>query len=218
MKRLDAGALREISTRTLGHYEVQADAFWQGTCDHDVTQNIDALLDALPSPGSRRILDFGCGPGRDLLRFLELGHEVVGLDGCAAFVQHAKSLCDAEIWHQDFLHLELPAESFDGVFANASLFHVPSQELPRVLSELHASLKPFGALFASNPRGDNAEGWSGERYGTYHDAESWCALFREAHFELIQQFYRPPGLPRAQQPWLATVWRRMDPKNHASTE
>ena len=81
-----------------------------------------------------------------------------------------------EVLEQSFLALDLPAEHFHGVFANAALFHVPSQELPRVLRELHATLKPRGVLFASNPRGEGQEGWSGERYGAYHDWETWRDL------------------------------------------
>ena len=59
------------------------------------------------------------------------------------------------------LALHLPAELFDGLFANAVLFHVPSEELPRVLRTLHAALKPGGVLFSSNPRGEGQEGWHG---------------------------------------------------------
>ena len=62
----------------------------------------------------------------------------------------------------------MPDNYFDGVFANAALFHVPGQELPRVLLELHASLKPGGVLFSSNPHGNNEEGWNGGRYGVYY--------------------------------------------------
>lgn len=206
--RLDPLALQEISTRTVGHYEAHAEAFWIGTRDHDVQQNIDALLDALLGTGPHRILDFGCGPGRDLLAMAQRGHQVVGLDGCAAFVEQARRLTGGEVWQQDFLNLSLPEESFDGVFANASLFHVPSQELARVLSQLHASLKPGGVLFASNPRGNNEEGWAGERYGTHLDEAAWCELFSGAGLLPVHHYYRPEGLPRRQQPWFASVWRR----------
>jgi SAM-dependent methyltransferase len=94
------------------------------------------------------------------------------------------------------------------VFANASLFHVPSQELPRVLGELFACLRPGGVLFASNPRGDDEEGWKGDRYGAFHGVERWTAFARSAGFDPILHYYRPTGLPRDQQPWLATLWRR----------
>ena len=107
-----------------------------------------------------------------------------------------------------FSTLELPAEYFDGIFANASLFHVPSQELPRVLKELCATLKPNGVLFSSNPRGDNQEGWNGERYGAYYDWQTWRELVTGAGFNEIDHYYRPAGLPREQQPWLASVWRK----------
>jgi SAM-dependent methyltransferase len=88
-----------------------------------------------------------------------LGHTAIGLDGAAAFAAMARADTGCEIWQQDFLDLELPSNRFDGIFANASLFHVPSQELPRVLRQLHAALKPAGVLFSSNPRGENDEGW-----------------------------------------------------------
>jgi SAM-dependent methyltransferase len=200
--------LAQTSVITLGHYNQHADSFWEGTKDHDVGQNRDALLKHIQGNGPFRILDFGCGPGRDLKVFKDLGHEAVGLEGAERFVEFAREYSGCEIWLQDFLSLQLPPEYFDGIFANASLFHVPSQELPRVLQELWAALKPGGVLFSSNPRGNNEEGWSGERYGVYHDWERWHELVTAAGFTEIAHYYRPPGLPREQQPWLASLWRK----------
>lgn len=197
----------EITRSTLEHYESGAEGFWLGTKDHDVSQNIDALLGELEADAPQKILDLGCGPGRDLIRLKQLGHTPVGLDGTHAFVEMARRNAGVEVWHQNFLSLELPDDHFDGVFANASLFHVPTQELPRVLGELRACLRPGGVLFASNPRGDNQEGLSGARYCAYHDIEHWREFVVGAGFEEIRHYYRPPGLPRDQQPWLATLWR-----------
>jgi hypothetical protein len=84
-----------------------------------------------------------------------------------------------------------------------------SQELPRVLRELHAALKPRGVLFSSNPHGDDEEGWSGGRYGAFHRPETWGRYVTAAGFVELMHYHRPPGRPRAQQPWLATVWRRL---------
>jgi len=206
---IDAAELRRISQTTLAHYDAGAESFWAGTRDHDVSQNIAALLTHL-GPGSFRILDLGCGPGRDLLKLRELGQQPVGLDGSERFVAMARAHSGAPVLHQDFLALDLPAEAFDGVFANASLFHVPRQELGRVLGELHRALRPGGVLFASNPHGQNQEGWQGRRYGTYLDLEAWTAHAEQAGFRLLDHYYRPTGLPRAQQPWLATVFRRTE--------
>ena len=200
--------LAEISERTLEHYERRADDFWTGTRDHDVRQNIDALLRHIDGEPPFTILDFGCGPGRDLEVFAARGHIAIGVEGSARFAAMAREHAGCEVWQQDFLRLALPAGRFDGVFANAALFHVPAQELPRVLLELHATLKPRGVLFSSNPRGNNEEGWSRGRYGAYHDLDAWRRHLAAAGFDEIEHYYRPPGLPREQQPWLAVVARR----------
>jgi len=206
--RAEPDAPGTASARTLAHYDARADAFWAGTRDHDVRQNVEALLSRIEGTPPFAILDLGCGPGRDLATFRALGHEAVGLDGAPRFVAMARAWSGCEVWQQDFLALDLPAARFDGIFANASLFHVPGAALPRVLRELHATLRPRGVLFASNPRGENQEGWSGGRYGAYHDLPAWRAAVTAAGFVELDHYYRPPGLPRDRQPWLATVWRK----------
>lgn len=204
---LNAEDLKQISQQTLRYYEDSAEQFRAGTLDHDVSQNIAALLDNIQAPSPYRILDFGCGPGRDLCVFAARGHTAIGLDGASHFVEMAREASACEVWHQDFLALDLPAASFDGIYANASLFHVPSQELPRVLADLRAALKTAGVLFTSNPRGANEEGWNRGRYGAYHDIDTWRRYVEQAGFSEITHYYRPAGLPRDQQPWLASVWR-----------
>ena len=203
----DAG---KTSLITLAHYNEHAESFWKGTREHDVSQNRDALLQHISGIAPFRILDFGCGPGRDLKIFRDLGHEAIGLEGAERFVELARDYSGCAVWQQDFLKLDLPPEFFDGIFANASLFHVPSQQLPRVLRELQAALKPAGVLFSSNPRGDNEEGWNGGRYGCYYNLETWRSLVTAAGFSEITHYYRPPGVPREQQPWLASVWRKVN--------
>ena len=169
--------LDKITSITLGHYNRCAEDFREGTRDHDVSQNIDALVRHIEGEPPFTILDFGCGPGRDLRTFAELGHIAVGLGWRRALCRkwHATT-ADARSGSRIFLQLDLPDGHFDGVFANAALFHVPRQELPRVLRQLRATLKPGGVLFSSNPRGDNEEGWNRGRYGAYHDLEAWRQL------------------------------------------
>ena len=204
----DPQGLEKIAGLTLEHYNQRAEDFWQGTRDHDVSQNIDALLRYIEGEPPFAILDFGCGPGRDLKAFAALGHNAVGLEGAARLAAMARAHSGCEVWQQDFLRLDLPQRHFDGVFSNAALFHVPSRELPRVLLELHATLKPRAVLFASNPHGHNEEGWNRGRYGAYHDLETWRRYMSAAGFAELAHYYRPAGLPREQQPWLASVWRR----------
>jgi len=199
---------RAIAARTLDDYRNNAEAFREGTREHDVSQNIEALLRHIHGTTPFRILDLGCGPGRDLKAFTARGHVAIGLDGAEPFVQMARQDSGCEVWHQDLLALDLPPAAFDGVFANAVLFHLPSREIARVLQSLHATLHPGGVLFCSNPRGDNREGWSGARYGTWYDWPTWRALLQSVGFVELEHYYRPAGLPRDQQPWLASVWRR----------
>jgi len=197
-----------VTSKTLEHYNERAAEFWSGTRNHDVKQNIEALLRHIRGRPPLCILDFGCGPGRDLVAFRALDHEPIGLEGSPPLAAMAREHSGCEVWEQDFLALRLPSCRFDGIFANASLFHVPRQELPRVLGELHAALKPDGVLFTSNPRGNNEEGWNRGRYGAYHDLESWRGFMKTAAFAELEYYYRPPGLPLERQPWLASVWRK----------
>jgi SAM-dependent methyltransferase len=207
-RKLEPPELEAITGRTVDHYNRLAESFWRGTREHDVGQNIDALLGQIEGEPPFTILDFGCGPGRDLKTFVDRGHVAIGLEGSERFAEMARAFSGCEVWRQDFLKLSLPPARFDGVFANASLFHVPTQELPRVLRELRAALKPRGVLFSSNPRGNNDEGWNQARYGAYWDVETWRRYVTEAGFTELMHYYRPPGLPREQQPWLASVWRK----------
>ncbi len=199
--------IKSLTELTVQHYDSSAHSFWEGTKDHDVTQNYAAFLNALPARPGLKILDFGSGPGRDTLYFKSVGHFPTALDGSAAFCAMAMALSGCPVLNQNFVALDLPAETFDGIFANASLFHVPSQELPRVLKELRAALVPNGILFSSNPRGAE-EGWSGNRFGNYMEIDVYEKILREAGFTLLLHYYRPDGLARPQQPWLAVVARR----------
>lgn len=199
--------LRRISDATIGHYARVAETYREATWTHDVSQNVAALLAAI-GPARARILDLGCGPGRDLLTFRDRGHEVVGLDGCAAFVAMAREVSGCEVWQQDMLALDLPAASFDGVFANAVLFHVPHDALPDVLGRLRAALVPGGVLVSSNPHGRDEEGWVDDRYVCFHAPRTWRRILAAEGFELLDEYYRPAGRPRREQPWFVTVARR----------
>lgn len=196
--------LDEIENITIGHYEANAESFWLGTKGHDVSQNINAFLQALPNDRELDILDFGCGPGRDLLVFKKMGHQPTGLDGSKAFCEMARKNSACPVLHQQFLNLDLGQHSFDGIFANASMFHVPSQELSGVLMACRRALRPGGILFTSNPRGE-AEGWQGERYGNYMEFEQSKVCLEQAGFNILHHYYRPEGKPQNQQPWLAIV-------------
>ena len=176
---------RQISASTIGQYRAMAAPYRDGTWYHDVSQNIQALLAAIAGAPPYRILDLGCGPGRDLVTFRDLGHVVVGLDGCPEFVDMARVVSGCEVWQQDLLSMTLPPTSFDGVFANAVLFHVPSRALPSVFDRLHAALRPGGVLLASNPRGQDEEGFVDGRYACFYSFKTWRRLVSSSGFALV---------------------------------
>lgn len=215
--QLTAAELILVKDRTVGHYEQSAQTFWEGTRDHDVSQNVAALLRHIEAEAPYAILDVGCGPGRDLVTFRDLGHAPVGLDGSPTFVRMAREHAGCEVLLQNLLQLELAPERFDGVFANAVLFHVPTQELSQVLGALARTLKPGGVLFCSNPRGPDREDWNGSRYGAYLSWESWRDHVTATGLIAVEHFYRPAGLAREHQPWLASVWKKpATPTPHAA--
>ncbi len=192
---------------TIKHYDRRAADYAVALADHDTAECRDAFLAELPGPAPHDILDLGCGPGRDLAAFAALGHRAVGLDGCAALAAVARERSGAPVLEQDMLDLDLPATAFDGVFAQAVLFHVPTAALPDVLARLRASLRPKGVLFACDPTGDGTEGWAEDRYVAFRRPQRWAKLAREAGFTPIRQWRRPPGVSRRRQDWLASLWR-----------
>ena len=111
--------IQRIAARTLTHYDQNAQAFWEGTRGHDVSQNISALLQNVQADPPFEILDFGCGPGRDLMTFKALGHHVTGLEGSPQLAALARANSGCEVIEQNFLELHLAGARFDGVFANA---------------------------------------------------------------------------------------------------
>lgn len=201
--------MKDFISQTIKHYEDNHERFWEGTKDHDVSQNIEAILKHIKAQAPYKILDFGCGPGRDLKRFKELGHEPYGLDGCENFVRMAKEHSGCHVYHQNFLEVDLPNNFFDGVFANASLFHVPKNQLEDILKKLHRSLKSERILFSSNPRGQG-ENFDGKRYGNYMELEEYSEIASKAGFKLLDHYYRPQGQPIENCPWLACVFSKIN--------
>ena len=203
-----ADDLRHAARLTIAAYDQMAEEYWAETRSRDLQGDYDLFLRHLEGSGPFDLLDLGCGPGRDLRYFADLGHRPVGLDGSARFVAMARAHSGCQVLRQDFRRLRLGRERFDGVFASASLFHVPPAELSKVLGCIHAALRPGGVLLALNPRGQDEQGWLGDRFCCYHRLSSWRRMVRAAGFVELAHAYRPSGVPRAKQQWVTTVWRK----------
>lgn len=148
-------------------YQNNATRFISATAGLDLSALYARFLPLLPIHG--RILDFGCGSGRDSLAFARAGFAVLALDPCAAFIDHVQkesrqqgltSVLEARLGTIAALAAD---ERFAGIWACASLLHLPQAELPQVLGRLAQALNPGGTLYASFKRGS----FAGERNGRY---------------------------------------------------
>lgn len=138
-------------TPTDAWYTANVDAFLAATERVDMAALHAPFLDAL-SPGAL-ILDVGCGSGRDSLAFLRRGFRVVALEPCEALAAHAEALLGQPVRRQRAQDVS-EVDTFDGIWACASLLHVPASETPEVLSRLARALTPAGVLYASYKLGE----------------------------------------------------------------
>ncbi len=165
---------------TSDYYDREAEAYRERTRGCDLAPLYEAFLSRLPA--GAHILDAGCGPGRDTLAFLARGFRVTAIDASAAMVELATRVTGQPARLLRFQEIDFEA-AFDGVWANASLLHVPSAEIDDVLGRLTRALVPGGLLHASVKVGD------GER--TAPDGRMFCD-YSESSLRAV--FARHPGL------------------------
>ena len=166
----------------MNYYDLNAQEFFDGTVDADMSSHHEKFLSQLPD--NAHILDAGCGSGRDTLLFKSLGHEVTAIDGSIEMCKLASEYSGVEVLHMQFQDIDFEGV-FDGIWASASLLHVPSTEIEMVLDKLKKSLKENGILYASFKYGD----FEGERNGRYFNdftEDSVCVLFEGCNFEIIE--------------------------------
>lgn len=159
--------------KTQDFYNQNAAEFFEGTVVADMTQNYMPFLERLPK--GAKILDAGCGSGRDSLAFKKLGYEVTAIDGSEELCKLASEYIGQAVKYMQFQELDFENQ-FDGIWACATLLHVVSEELPEVIKRLVKALKKDGVLYASFKYGN----FEGERNGRY-----FCDLTEEKAEELF---------------------------------
>ena len=138
---------------SLKFYEDNAEQFAANTLDVDMSPLYERFLAALPEAGC--ILDAGCGAGRDVAAFLKLGYPVQGFDASAKLVEIARKVSGIDIQHSTFLAFE-SEQRFAGIWACASLLHVPEAQMNGTLRHLSKFLQPQGVLYASFKYGEGS--------------------------------------------------------------
>lgn len=171
---------REKEKRTLSYYDENASAFCEGTRNADMSEMRGRFLQYL-KPGTL-ILDAGCGSGRDSKAFMESGYRVVALDGSKEMCRQASAYLGQEVQCRRFEEID-EKEVYDGIWACASLLHVPYELLSKVIARLIIALVDGGVLYASFKYGEE-EREAGGRYFTDLREEGWNKVLEEAEEEM----------------------------------
>ena len=178
---------------SIGYYNKYAATYFESTVNIDLSENRARFEKFLPEGGS--ILDLGCGSGRDSLAFLEDGYEVTPLDGSPEMCALAEIHTDLEVLNMTFEELDFD-EVFDGIWACASLLHVPEDEMPDILKKVGLALKPEGHLYISVKEGDY-EGERDNRYYVDYTKRQLTEMLENTGFFKVRD-----------------VWKTQSPENH----
>ena len=162
--------------QTLAFYNQNAEDFATRTVAADMSQARTRFTAQLPEHAL--ILDFGCGSGRDTRAFLEAGYRVQASDGSEELCAKASEYTGIPVRHMLFQELDV-LNRYDGIWACASILHLPKSELADVLKRIEAALKPDGILYASFKYGTQ-EGLRDGRYFTDFTEETLAAFWKDA--------------------------------------
>lgn len=164
-----------MANSTINYYNEHAKSYYETTVGLDMGRLYQPFIDCL-RPGAK-VLDAGCGSGRDSLFFKNQGFQVTAFDASEELVKLSSRLLGQEVLLMSFENLQLP-EQYDGIWACASLLHVKRSELPGVIAKLTEHLKPDGVFYLSFKYGDE-EVWKGGRYFNYLHHQSFQEVLRQ---------------------------------------
>ena len=184
------------------YYNKNADSFFTGSVNADMAEDREAFLSYVPDGG--KILDAGCGSGRDSKAFLDAGYDVVAFDASREMRIRASEYIGREVLDLRFEDISFEKE-FDGIWASASLLHVPVEELPEVMGRMRKALKPGGAMYASFKYGEGTK-VRGERLVSDFEEKSGVPLFENAGFEIVSNSVGPDSRPgRETEYWVSVI-------------
>ena len=198
MKKLD----------TVNYYNRNVKQFYDNTVAVDFTDTQNVFLSKLVKGSA--ILDFGCGSGRDTKYFLSQGYYVEAIDGSLELCKLASQYTGIQVRHMLFRELSA-IHKYDGIWACASILHLPWSELAGVMRKMQAALKANGIIYTSYKYGT----FSGERNGRYFTdmTEARFAGFIEEidGLQIEEQWISADVRPgRGEEQWLNIILRKWD--------
>lgn len=194
-----------IDPATYDFYESQAPHFSLSTAISH-SRHLDAFLDKVSIDA--RVLELGCGAGRDAARIIERGFDLDATDGIPAMVAKANERHDVGARLMRFDELDA-SEAYDAVWAHACLLHCPRSELPGILALIHRSLRPGGIHYASFKLGDGEGRDLLGRLHNFPDAEWIRAQYEDANFSTLEEKIFPgKGSDGTMRDWFALTVRK----------
>lgn len=191
---------------TLDYYNSNAKDFVSGTVDVAFTDIQDIFLEYIPDGG--KVLDFGCGSGRDTKYFLSKGYDVEATDGSEELCKIASEYTGVKVKQMLFEELD-EIEKYDGVWACASLLHVEKKLLPEIMKKIVFATTMGGTVYMSFKYGD-FEGVRNGRFFTYLTEESFREILKAVPELVIEKLWISADVraERGEERWLNTVLRK----------
>ena len=191
---------------TLNYYNSKAKEFVSGTVDVAFTEIQDLFIEYIPAGG--KILDFGCGSGRDTKYFISKGYDVDATDGSEELCKIASEYTGIKVKQMLFAELD-EIELYDGVWACASILHVEKKQLPEIMKKIAIATKKGGIVYTSFKYGD-FEGIRNGRFFTYLTEESFEELLRKVPELAIEKLWISADVraERGEERWLNIVLRK----------
>lgn len=197
-----------IGKSTLDYYNSKAKDFVSGTVDIVFTEIQDIFLECVPVGG--KILDFGCGSGRDTKYFLSKGYNVDAIDGSEKLCKIASEYTGVQVKQMLFEELDV-VEEYDGIWACASILHVEKKQLTDIMKKIAIATKTDGVVYASFKYGE-FEGVRNGRFFTYLTEESLGKLMEAVPELVIEKLWTSADVraERGEERWLNIVLRKQD--------
>lgn len=191
--------------KTIDYYNKHAEEFIALTFDVDMESLYQPFLAELPE--GARILDVGCGSGRDTLAFKDKGYQVEAIDYSAELVKKAKELTGIEVRQQSFYELN-ESEKYDGIWACASLLHCDRDFLPEVMGHIFKALKPNGVCYMSFKYGNTDREKDGRSFTDLNEQQAHELLKQIDQALLLQQWITIDKRPDRDEEWLNLLWKK----------
>jgi len=189
--------------KTIDYYNQYADEFTQATLNVDMESLYKPFLAELPE--SARILDLGCGSGRDTLTFKNKGYQVDAIDYSEVLVERATQLTGIAVKQQSFYEIEAHDE-YDGIWACASLLHCDRNRLPDVLKRIHSALRCGGICYMSFKYADREK--DGRAFTDLDEQQAKALLDQLNSVELLHQWSTVDKRPDRSEEWLNILWKK----------